>query len=259
MRLRTTLLLGWTLLVGLFGLQFVLDDPDHRDMRFMRRWTTQPLTAGWRVEALFELLCATSELLERESIQYWIEAGALVGWKRNGALIPWDSDLDIGMLDIGFERLQRVSRGDLVRSVPSWIKLEVADSKEHPSGQDGGYKHLVDHAIAGRFIDTRTGIYIDVWRYYPVGFDPSEVAPMKVTTWLAKATQPHELTRGLSRMGKRSCLNCKVAATISDDEKARGRTKPITRYRPVISADMILPLANCTLAAKVGGPSRQFR
>ena len=104
---RAALLVSWTLLVGIIGLQFVLDDPVKRDERFLRRWTGRPLTRGRRVVALFELLCSTADLLERESIEYWMEAGALMGSERDGALIPWDGDLDIGMMDSGVDRLQR--------------------------------------------------------------------------------------------------------------------------------------------------------
>lgn len=245
--------MGWSLLVGVVGLQFVLDDPSKRDERFVRRWVGQPLTRGRRNEALFELLCATADALERESVEYWIEAGALMGSLRDGALIPWDGDLDIGMMDSGLAKLQSVTRAELGRSLPSWVKLEVAGSAEHPTTS-----HHVSHAIVGRFIDTRCGVYVDVFRYYPLGFNPDLVEPAKVARWLESPTEPKQLTRGYTRLSKRGCFSCEARATITDSEKARGVTKPTTRYRPIIPPDVFLPLGSCALAATVGGPPREF-
>ncbi len=251
---RPALLMGWTVLIGVIGLQFVLDDPGKRDERFLRRWTGKPLTRGHRVVALFELLCATADLLERESIDYWIEAGALLGSQRDGALIPWDGDLDIGVMDSGLDRLQRATRSELGRFLPPWIRLEVAGSTEHPTSS-----HHVSHAIVARFIDTRTALYVDVFRYFPLGFDADLVQPAKVARWLASPNQAKSLTRGFTRLSRRGCVSCEVRESISDSEKARGVTKPTTRYRPHIPPDVFFPLGNCSLAATVGGTSRAFR
>ena len=246
--------MGWTLLMGAIGLNFVLDDPAKRDERFLRRWTGRPLTRGRRVVALFELLCATADLLERESIEYWIEAGALMGSQRDGALIPWDGDLDIGMTDSGLDRLQRATRAEVGRLLPSWVRLEVAGSTEHPT-----LSHHVSHAIVARFIDTRTALYVDVFRYFPLGFNADLIEPAKVVRWLASANEAKHLTRGYTRLSRRGCLSCEARETITDSEKARGVTKTTTRYRPLISPDVFFPLRNCTLAATVGGTSRKFK
>eukprot|EP01043_Picozoa_sp_COSAG02_P000848 COSAG02_NODE_17_length_55377_cov_106.402258_28_plen_310_part_00 len=254
MRARCALLIGWTLLVGAIGLHFVLDDPTKRDERFLRQWTGRPLTRGRHVAALFELLCASVDLLERESIEYWIEAGALMGSQRDGALIPWDGDLDIGMTDSGVDRLQRITRAEVGRFLASWVRLEVAGSTEHPTS-----KHHVSHSIVARFIDTRTGVYIDVFRYFPLGFNSDLVEPTNVAKWLASPDEAKRLTRGYTRLSRRGCVSCEARETITDIEKKRGVTKPITRYRPLIPPDVFFPLGNCSLAATIGGTSREFR
>ena len=180
MRRAALLLLGWTALVGFFGGQFVLDDPDHREPRFVRRWTGAPLTRGRRIAALFELLSAAADMLERERIEYWIEAGTLMGAHRNGALIPWDKDLDIGMMDAGVARLQSATRAEL--ALPDWVKLEVAGSTEHPD--DSNPMHI--NTICARFIDTRSGLYIDIWRWFPYSLRQHQgrLQPAKVAEWL---------------------------------------------------------------------------
>lgn len=48
-------------------------------------------------EHLQELLEFTSELLERNGIRYWLDFGTLLGAVREGAFIPWDADVDVGI------------------------------------------------------------------------------------------------------------------------------------------------------------------
>ena len=55
---------------------------------------------------LKELLIFTHELLERHGIAHWLDFGALLGAARAGEFIPWDSDVDFGVLRHDLERLR---------------------------------------------------------------------------------------------------------------------------------------------------------
>lgn len=46
---------------------------------------------------MIQVLHYLGELLERENITYWLNFGSLLGAVRDGKIIPWDSDSDIGM------------------------------------------------------------------------------------------------------------------------------------------------------------------
>ncbi|MGL4825032.1 MAG: LicD family protein [Alphaproteobacteria bacterium] len=51
------------------------------------------------VEGLYQILKDVSELFEKEGVVYWLEGGTLLGAVRmGGGLIPWDDDLDLGIL-----------------------------------------------------------------------------------------------------------------------------------------------------------------
>ena len=47
---------------------------------------------------LTKMLGDFDEICKKNSIQYWIDYGALLGAYRHNACIPWDDDLDVGMI-----------------------------------------------------------------------------------------------------------------------------------------------------------------
>lgn len=52
------------------------------------------------------------DLLAREGIVHWIDYGSLLGAVRDGRLIPWDSDVDLGFLARDLDRLVAL-RGEI--------------------------------------------------------------------------------------------------------------------------------------------------
>ena len=51
-----------------------------------------------------ELLDVVADFCEKNGINYWIDAGSLIGAIRHKGYIPWDDDIDIGMLRPDYER-----------------------------------------------------------------------------------------------------------------------------------------------------------
>ena len=51
----------------------------------------------WRLKKLFK---DAVEVFDEIKIEYWLDGGTLLGYKRhNGGMIPWDDDIDIGILE----------------------------------------------------------------------------------------------------------------------------------------------------------------
>lgn len=61
---------------------------------------------------LKELLFFTHSLLTRHGIRHWLDFGALLGAVRTGEFIPWDADVDFGIMQADLERV-RALKGEI--------------------------------------------------------------------------------------------------------------------------------------------------
>lgn len=70
-----------------------------------------------------EMLEEVKRICQKHDIQYFLTAGSLIGAVRNQKSIPWDDDLDIGMLREDFEKFREVAPGELDEKYrySSWI------------------------------------------------------------------------------------------------------------------------------------------
>jgi hypothetical protein len=57
-------------------------------------YTGKPL---WYHKILLDMLPVITDLLEENGIKYWLDWGTLLGALRDGKMIPWDFDIDIGI------------------------------------------------------------------------------------------------------------------------------------------------------------------
>lgn len=67
-----------------------------------------------------EVLHAFDEVCRRNDIQYFADSGCLLGAVRHGGFIPWDDDIDLGILREDFEKLKSLPKeawGDKIEFV----------------------------------------------------------------------------------------------------------------------------------------------
>lgn len=55
-----------------------------------------------------ELLSFFDKICEKHDLAYWIDYGTLLGAQRHGTFIPWDDDLDVGMMAKDFIQFSKI-------------------------------------------------------------------------------------------------------------------------------------------------------
>ncbi len=72
-------------------------------------------------EHLLELLDFTHESLEAHAISHWLDYGTLLGAVRDGHLIPWDGDVDLGIFQHDAERVLALEPEFSSRGYRLWL------------------------------------------------------------------------------------------------------------------------------------------
>lgn len=127
----------------------------HYDWRFFRRL----LSFQERQEALRRIAVHWQLFAEAAEIKYWYAHGSLLGYRWNGMALPWDSDHDIQMPIRVLDRLARVFNRTLVVVGEKGLNKYLIDINPYYVHRTrGNGKNVID----GRFIDTKTGLYVDI-------------------------------------------------------------------------------------------------
>ena len=65
-------------------------------------------TDQYIIDKLYQMMKVTHEILEKAQIKYWGAAGTLLGIMRHGGIIPWDDDIDIGIMEEDQKKLKKL-------------------------------------------------------------------------------------------------------------------------------------------------------
>lgn len=102
------------------------------------------------------------EICEKYKLQYFLDAGTLIGAMRHKGFIPWDDDLDVGMPKEDYKRFLQVAD----RELPEGILLQTP--KKFP-GAAVPYAKLRDRSSFYCEVNTSTdlpsGIFMDIFPY----------------------------------------------------------------------------------------------
>ncbi|OQR97767.1 hypothetical protein THRCLA_06862 [Thraustotheca clavata] len=127
----------------------------HLDMGHMVKRHAKPNACYSREEMqdmIRNLVYNFAAMMEEHDLDYWLCSGTLLGSFRSQGLIPYDVDADVGVTSESLDALRH-----LPVKIPDEYELQVLHSKIH---YDGG-----DANIPARFIDRRSGFYIDVFEF----------------------------------------------------------------------------------------------
>lgn len=128
----------------------------HYDWRFFR----QVRHGQDASESLHHLVRAWAAFTHQEGVISWLAHGALLGWFWNGLTMPWDADIDVQMPIMELDRLARKYNNTLVVQDPKdgqgRFLIEVSPAYVERNRGNG------NNVIDARFIDIRSGLYLDI-------------------------------------------------------------------------------------------------
>ena len=82
-----------------------------------------------------EILDFVVEFCEENDIHYWLDSGTLLGAVRHKGYIPWDDDIDIGMLREDFDRFTQRFRDKCSKTAYVFRCPEVDKNWHLPFGK----------------------------------------------------------------------------------------------------------------------------
>lgn len=138
----------------------------HYDIRY---YTGAPVSYDKRADTLYDLIRAFLTTAREKNIETWIAHGTLLGWWWNGKMLPWDWDLDVQVsvstlnwmgdhLNMTIHNYTSVSideNGNEIEVVRQYL-LDVNSNIDERTRGNG------ENVIDARFIDTSTGLFIDI-------------------------------------------------------------------------------------------------
>lgn len=125
--------------------------PEDIDAIKKQFWSSYPTATGdirllQKANAL--LLRRLKEICDSLEIKFWLHGGSLVGGLRHKGCIPWDDDIDVGMMRTDFSKLS-------------------AYLKDHPQYEIAEYYYMEWSCRAVRFMrrDIKANFFVDIFLY----------------------------------------------------------------------------------------------
>lgn len=110
-----------------------------------------------------DLIQEIIEICQKNQIKYFMIGGSLLGAVRHQGFIPWDDDVDIGMVRDDYDRFLQVAPAEL--SQPYYF-LQTDQSDQNYAF---GYAKLLDESIyieeKRNINDARKGVFVDIFPF----------------------------------------------------------------------------------------------
>lgn len=201
-------------------------------------------------ETELEILKAFASFCDEHDLEWFIDSGTVLGALRHGGFIPWDDDIDVGMLRDDYDRFLKLASQSFVEGY----------SVHTPDNTDGFAGMFAKVYKDGTLFETREtrdaglkqGIFIDIFPYDPLSSDEREQGSQRsgARFWQSISYLYHSGTivvphKGI--LGRIERLACMVAhpvvhALFSPDAIKRKFDSSVQMYGASPS-DVMLPFA----------------
>ncbi|KAF7161620.1 hypothetical protein CNMCM5623_007155 [Aspergillus felis] len=158
------------------------DTLGHYDTRFF----TEPVPDEERSETLTHMIRSYLNFFNEHGLETWIAHGTLLGWWWNGKILPWDWDIDTQVLDTTLLHLADNFNQTVVHYTAADSDVErsyLLDINPWARQRERGQGLNI---IDARWIDRRTGLYIDI-----TGL--SRLEPENPTLWQDKNDHKYQI------------------------------------------------------------------
>ena len=118
---------------------------------------------------LLRMMKIFNQICEENDINYWLDYGTLLGAIRHKGFIPWDAEMDIGMLRADFEAFKKIGANKLPEDI--FFQIPEVDPGFRPWSNwvDGKLRDKYSHypKISKKYPDYtwHNGLQIDIFVY----------------------------------------------------------------------------------------------
>lgn len=197
-----------------------------------------------------EILKVFASFCEEHDLEWFIDSGTVLGALRHGGFIPWDDDIDVGMLREDYDRfLELASR--------SFVDGYSVHTPQNTKGLAGMFAKVYKDGTLfeteeTREADLRQGIFIDIFPYDPLSSDEGEQGRQRsgARFWQSVSYLYHSGTivvphKGL--LGRFERLACKIAHPIVQalftPDKIQCKFDDAVRSFSAAPSEILLPFA----------------
>lgn len=108
-----------------------------------------------------DILDEIVNICDRNSLQYYLSYGSLLGAVRHKGFIPWDDDIDICLFRKDYEQLIKILKSKKDNDIPVWLDIIDGDVSEYYYT----FAKAVDSRTIAKMEDNLTdhGIWIDIF------------------------------------------------------------------------------------------------
>jgi len=111
-----------------------------------------------------EMLNEIDRICKKYDIKYFLTAGTMLGAVRHGGFIPWDDDVDIGILPEDYKKLQKVILGELNEKY-SYQNCFVERTSHYIHDKIRLNNTYFSTRYSNKY-EMKNGVYIDIFVYY---------------------------------------------------------------------------------------------